>query len=39
MKTEEIELQSLVHVCQNDGGRTENQKDLTELIWDANHTS
>lgn len=30
-KTEKMELQGLVHVCQN-GGRTENQKDLIELI-------
>lgn len=32
MKTEETELHSLIHVCQNDGGRTENQKDLIGLI-------
>lgn len=32
MKTEEIELQGLVYDCQNDGKRTENQKDLIELI-------
>lgn len=39
MKTEEIKLQGLVHVCPNDGGRTENQKHLIALIWNGNHTS
>lgn len=31
MKTEKIKIQGLVHVCQNDGGRTENQKYLIAL--------